>query len=189
MSLVSTPICDSGWQARDFSLKNIDKKTLSLKQVQGKNATLVMFICNHCPYVISIIDSVVEQTLTLKQQYGVGIVAIMPNDYLQYPQDSFENMIVFAEQHHFHFPYLIDSSQTVAKNYGAVCTPDFFGFDADLGLQYRGRFSDQRPSSPTSRPSNSKPTNELLEAMIHISKGQKISEQQLPSMGCSIKWK
>ena len=185
MSLVSTPVCDFGWKAPDFKLKNIDGRSISLEQIRGKTATLVMFICNHCPYVMNIIDSVVEQTLILKQQHGVGIVAIMPNDFSQYPQDSFENMILFAQKNKFHFPYLIDSSQTVAKSYDAVCTPDFFGFDDNLRLQYRGQFSDQRPSSP----SDFEPSKDLLEAMIILSKGQKVSEPQTPSMGCSIKWK
>ena len=149
---VSTPICDFGWKAPDFALKGTDGKTYSLADVKGPNGTLVMFICNHCPYVKAVAERLVDDVKTL-QTKGIGAVAIMPNDPEYNAEDSFENMKVFAERHGFTFPYVIDETQAVARAYDAVCTPDFFGLDADLGLQYRGRLdsSGRNPAPPDAK--------------------------------------
>lgn len=180
---VETPICDFGWPAPDFSLLATDGRTYTLADVRGKKATLVVFICNHCPYVKAVIDRLVRDAKAL-QQLGVGVAAISSNDAAQYPEDSFEAMAAFAANHGFTFPYLYDESQQVAKAYGAVCTPDFFGFDADLGLQYRGRLdsSGKQPAAPDAR-------RELLEAMQQVVLSQRGPSSQIPSMGCSIKRK
>ena len=138
-----TPICDFGWKAPPFTLPATDGKTYSLEALRGKNGTLVMFICNHCPYVKAVIDRIVRDVNELRG-LGVGAVAISSNDVAHYPEDSFVNMKRFAEAHRFSFPYLYDESQDVARAYDAVCTPDFFGFNADLELQYRGRLDASR---------------------------------------------
>lgn len=180
---VSTPICDFGWKAPDFTLPGIDGKTYSFADIRGEKGTLVIFICNHCPYVKAIIDRLVRDAKEL-QAAGIGVVAISSNDAEQYPADSFDNMKAFAEEHGFTFPYLYDETQEVAKAYGAVCTPDFFGFDADDGLQYRGRLdsSGKQPAAPDAR-------RELYEAMMQVAETGRGPEEQTPSMGCSIKWK
>ncbi|MFD0987564.1 thioredoxin family protein [Methyloligella solikamskensis] len=178
-----TPICDFGWKAPDFSLPATDGKTYSLDDVRGENGTLVMFICNHCPYVKSVIDRIVRDVNDLKA-YGIGAVAICSNDAESHPDDSFDNMKLFAEEHGFTFPYLHDETQEVAKRYDAVCTPDFFGFDADLGLQYRGRLDESRKEAA---PPDAK--RELFEAMKQVAETGEGPKAQTPSMGCSIKWK
>lgn len=180
---MTTPICDFGWQARDFSLPGIDGKTWTLADVRGPKGTLVMFICNHCPYVKAVVDRLVRDARDLQAQ-GIGVVAIMSNDTEKYPEDSFENMKSFAAAHGFTFPYLIDGSQQVARAYDAVCTPDFFGFDKDLGLQYRGRLDESRKeaAAPTAR-------RDLFEAMRQVAETGHGPAEQIPSMGCSIKWR
>ena len=180
---VETPICDFGWQAPDFSLKGIDGNITTLNDIKGETATLVMFICNHCPYVQSIIDRIVRDVKEL-QSLGMSAVAICANDAVEYPDDSFENMIKFAETNGFSFPYLHDETQAIAKTYGAVCTPDFFGFDKNLGLQYRGRLDASRKeaASPDVR-------RDLFLSMKQVIETGKGPEEQIPSMGCSIKWK
>jgi peroxiredoxin len=180
---VHTPICDFGWPAPDFSLPGTDGRIWTLADVRGPRATLIVFICNHCPYVKAVIDRLVRDAHALLDQ-GVGIAAICSNDPVQYPDDSFENMKRMAETHGFRFPYLHDESQAVAKAYDAVCTPDFFGFDADLGLQYRGRLdsSGKQPAAPDAR-------RELYEAMMAVAETGQGPREQTPSMGCSIKWK
>lgn len=180
---VETPICDFGWRAPDFRLPGIDGRDWTLDQVRGPNGALVMFVCNHCPYVQAVVDRLVRDVSAL-QALGVGAVAIMSNDTDAYPEDSFDNMKRFAAAHGYTFPYLFDQSQRVAATYGAVCTPDFFGFDAALGLQYRGRLdaSGRMPGPVTAR-------RELYEAMATVAAGQPGPAQQVPSMGCSIKWR
>ncbi len=176
------PICDFGWKAVDFQLEGIDGKTYSLEDVRGPNGTLVMFICNHCPYVKSVISRIVSDVEAL-QDKGIGAIAIMANDTDNYPEDSFDNMKAFAKAHGFGFPYVIDRSQEVAKAYDAVCTPDFFGFNAGLELQYRGRLDESKTTPvPNAR-------RELLEAMSQIAETGEGPREQIASMGCSIKWR
>lgn len=184
MALMHTPLCDFGWKAPDFSLAGTDGKTWTLANAKGPYGLLVMFICNHCPYVKAIIGRLVADAREL-QAAGVGVVAIMPNDPTYRQEDSFENMKIFSAANGFTFPYVIDESQTVARAYNAVCTPDFFGFNADLGLQYRGRLDEVNPSNPP-KPDTRK---ELVEAMLLVAKTGKGPREQTPSMGCSIKWK
>ena len=180
---VETPICDFGWQAPDFSLKGVDGKITTLNDVRGETATLVMFICKQCPYVKSIIDRIGRDVKEL-QALGMGAVAICANDAVEYPDDSYENMIKFAETNGFTFAYLQDETQEVAKQYDAVCTPDFFGFDKDLGLQYRGRLDASRKeaASPDVR-------RDLFVSMKQVIETGHGPKDQIPSMGCSIKWK
>jgi peroxiredoxin len=167
----------------DFSLKGTDGRMHSLADVKGESGTLVMFICNHCPYVKGVIDRLVEDCRVL-QQAGIGCVAIMPNDAQAYPADSFENMKLFAKQHGFPFPYLIDETQEVARGYDAVCTPDLFGFNRAGELQYRGRVdSAGAKGDPTGA------RRELREAMLQVAKTGRGPAEQIPSMGCSIKWR
>ncbi len=176
------PICDFGWKAVDFQLEGIDGKTYGLEDVRGPNGTLVMFICNHCPYVKSVISRIVSDVEALKEK-GIGAIAIMANDTDNYPEDSFDNMKAFAKAHGFGFPYVIDRSQEVAKAYDAVCTPDFFGFNAGLELQYRGRLDESKTTPvPNAR-------RELLEAMSLIAETGEGPRDQIASMGCSIKWR
>ena len=179
---IQTPICDFGQKAHDFKLKSTDNKIISLEDVMGENGTLIMFICNHCPYVKAIAERLSADTKTLKK-IDIGVIAIMSNDPQHNAEDSFENMSIFAQNHDFTFPYVIDETQNVARAYDAVCTPDFFGFNQDLELQYRGRLdgSGRMPSSGNSR-------RELVEAMVKISETGKGPTEQIPSMGCSIKW-
>ena len=147
MALTKTPICNFGEKAKDFNLKSVENKQISLNDVRGKNATLVMFICNHCPYVKAIIKDLVDDIKFL-ENFGVKSVGIMSNDVKNYPDDSFENMISFSKSHGFSFPYLIDETQDVAKKYGAVCTPDFFGYNKNMELQYRGRIRELKDLKP-----------------------------------------
>ena len=177
-----TPVCDFGRRAVDFDLKGVDGKRYRLGDIGGQRGTLVMFICNHCPYVRAIIDRLVGEVGELKA-HGVGAVAIMSNDVLSYPEDSFDKMKEFARQHNFVFPYVIDETQAVAKAYGAVCTPDFFGFNASLELQYRGRMDASR------RELLAGARRELFEAMTQIAATGQGPRDQTPSMGCSIKWR
>ena len=177
-----TPICQFGTKAIPFSLEGIDKKTYNLEEVKGKNGTLVIFICNHCPYVKGVIDRLVKDITNL-QQKGIGCVAIMSNDVKNYPEDSFENMKKFSKKNNFTFPYLYDETQEVAKAYGAVCTPDFFGYNKDLELQYRGRLDNAGISGEPLK------EKELLNAFHQIIKTGKGPKEQRASMGCSIKWK
>ena len=182
MTLTKTPICDFGKKAENFELKSTDNKIISLNDVKGENGTLIMFICNHCPYVKAVIEDIVQDCKKL-EKVGIKSVAIMSNDVKNYPEDSFENMIKFSQSHNFNFPYLFDESQEVAKNYGAVCTPDFFGYNGNLELQYRGRIRELKELKPV-RSGDS----DLLEAMKQISETGKGPVNQVPSMGCNIKW-
>ncbi len=179
---VETPLCDFGQKPFDFKLKAIDGKTYGLKDIQGPKGTLVMFICNHCPYVKAIISRLVSDVTEL-QKMGVGIIAINSNDPVTYPDDSFENMKIFAAENNFNFPYVVDDSQSVAKQYGAVCTPDFFGYNAKGELQYRGRLdASRKEAAPGAR-------RDLLEAFKEIVATGNGPREQSASMGCSIKWK
>ncbi len=179
----STAVCDFGWKALDFSLEGVDGKRYGLADVRGPKGTLVMFICNHCPYVKAAIDRIVEDAAAL-QKLGIGTIAIMPNDARSYPEDSLPNMKAFAAQHHFGFPYVIDESQETARAYDAVCTPEFFGFNAGLELQYRGRLDAGKTTAP---PPGAK--RELLDAMAEIAASGRGPREQVSSMGCSIKWR
>jgi peroxiredoxin len=171
-----------GWRAKDFALRGIDGKTYSLADVRGRKGTLVVFVCNHCPYVKASIGRIVAEANALRE-IGVGTIAIMPNDAEAYPEDSFDNMKAFAARHGFTFPYAIDASQDVARAYGALCTPDFFGFNAKDELQYRGRLDASRmtPIADARR--------DLYEAMKQIAETGQGPKEQHPSMGCSIKWR
>ena len=182
MTLTKTPICEFGKKAENFELKSTKNKIVSLNDVKGKNGTLIMFICNHCPYVKAVINDIVNDCKHLEKE-GINSIAIMSNDTKNYHDDSFDNMIKFAEEHKFIFPYLIDETQSVAKVYDAVCTPDFFGYNKDLELQYRGRIRELKNLKPV-RSSES----DLLNAMKMVAKTGKGPKDQIPSMGCSIKW-
>ncbi len=183
MALMHTPICDFGWQAPGFDLPDADGKRHSLQTLRGPNGLLLMFICNHCPYVLAIIDRLVREAKAV-QGLGMGVAAIMPNDWSVYPADAPDKMAAFAKENGFTFPYLIDKDQSVARAYNTVCTPDFFGFDAGLGLQYRGRLdaSGRNAAPPDAR-------RELYKAMKMIAAGEGGPKQQTASMGCSIKWR
>ena len=183
MVSLETPVCDFGVDAIDFALPGVDGKTWSLQQCAGENGLLVMFICNHCPYVKAIRERIVRDTKELLQ-YGINSVAIMSNDSALYEEDSFENMKKVATQFQFPFPYLLDETQEVAKAYGAVCTPDFFGYNKDLKLQYRGRLDASRKDTA---PADVR--RDLFEAMAQVAKTGHGPKEQIPSMGCSIKWK
>ncbi|MDH5473882.1 MAG: thioredoxin family protein [Gammaproteobacteria bacterium] len=183
MVSLETPVCDFGHDAIDFSLPGVDGATWSLRSCKGEKGLLVMFICNHCPYVKAIRDRIVRDTRELKA-IGINTVAIMSNDPSLYEEDSFENMKRVSEEFDFDFPYLIDETQAVARAYGAVCTPDFFGYNADLKLQYRGRLDASRKEAadPGVR-------RDLFEAMKQVAETGSGPAEQIPSMGCSIKWK
>ena len=182
MSLTKTPICDFGNKAENFQLNSTDNKIISLDDIKGENGTLIMFICNHCPYVKAIIKELVNDVKSL-EKLGIKSVGVMSNDVNNYPDDSFENMISFAKLHDFSFPYLIDETQTVAKEYGAVCTPDFFGYNKNLELQYRGRIRELKDLKPVK-----KGDSDLKLAMKLVAETGKGPEDQIPSMGCNIKW-
>ncbi|MDA8000564.1 MAG: thioredoxin family protein [Alphaproteobacteria bacterium] len=184
MALEQTPICDFGAKAPDFTLAATDGKRYSLADIRGENGTLIMFICNHCPYVKAIASRLAPTAARLLEA-GVGVGAVMPNDTEAYPDDSFAHMRLFAERHGFGFPYMIDETQDIARAYGAVCTPDFFGYDAGGGLQYRGRLDATTPSQPAAGDAR----QDLLEAMLGVAKGGKGPSEQQPSRGCSIKWR
>ena len=179
---LKTPICDFGQAAKSFELKSTNNEVIKLNDVKGTNGTLVMFICNHCPYVKAIIKDIVEDCKNLKE-LGITAVAICSNDTINYPEDNFENMIEFAKKHQFSFPYLFDETQNVARSYDAVCTPDFFGYNNDLKLQYRGRIRELDNLKPV-RAGDS----DLYSAMKQIAETGKGPETQIPSVGCGIKW-
>jgi peroxiredoxin len=182
MASINPPVCEFGWQAPDFKLPNIDGKQISRDETMGKNGLLVMFICNHCPYVKSILSRLIVDVKEL-QSLGVNTVAIMSNDPTDYPEDSFESMQKLALDMAFPFPYLLDETQQIAKTYGAVCTPDFFGFNNKFELQYRGRFDESRKeTAPCS-------TRDLFKAMKLIAETDEGPRDQIASIGCSIKWK
>ena len=183
MALLTTPVCDFGTKAIDFNLPGVDGRSWSLTEAMGKNGLLIMFICNHCPYVKAIQDRIVRDTDELKTR-GIGSVDIMSNDPLDYPEDSFENMQKLAKQLNFSFPYLFDETQAVAKQYNAICTPDFFGYNSQYELQYRGRLDSSGKAA-----ASTDTTRELFEAMKLIAETGHGPAQQVPSMGCSIKWK
>ena len=177
------PVCDFGWKAPDFTLPATNGQSYSLQEIAGEKGTLVMFICNHCPYVLAVIDRIVRDARDL-QAMGIGVAAICSNDAEAYPDDSFDNMQRMAETYGFSFPYLHDEDQSVARAYDAACTPDFFGFDSDLGLQYRGRLdASRREAGPDDA------RRDLYEAMKQVAETGKGPADQIPSMGCSIKWK
>ena len=180
---VETPICDFGWKAPGFTLPGTDGRNWELESVRGPRGTLIMFICNHCPYVQAVRDRIVRDANEL-QAMGIGVAAISSNDAETYPEDSFENMKQAAKRFGFTFPYLYDETQEVARAYDAVCTPDFFGFDKDLGLQYRGRLdASRREAGPLDL------RRELFLAMKQVAETGHGPADQIPSMGCSIKWK
>ena len=181
--LTQTPICDFGKKAVPFKLKSTEGKIISLEDLKGENGTLIMFICNHCPYVKAITKDIVEDCNELKK-LGVNSIAISSNDPTNYPEDSFENMIEFAKKNEFSFPYLIDETQEIAKAYDAVCTPDFFGYNKDLELQYRGRSRKLKNLIPI-RDGKS----DVYKAMKQIAETNNGPKDQIPSAGCSIKWK
>ena len=178
-----TPECDFNTKAHDFELKNTDDKFYKLDELVGDKATLIMFICNHCPYVKSILEQLVVEASVL-QKKGVACIAINSNDSSKYPEDSFENMQKISRKFGFSFPYLFDSTQAVARSYRAVCTPDFFGYNSKLELLYRGRFDDRKTSKQMSANSS-----ELFKGMIEIARTGKSPMNQIPSVGCSIKWR
>lgn len=182
MVSLQPPVCDFGWKAREFNLLGVDGKRYTPQGMCGKNGLLVMFICNHCPYVKSIRDRIVRDAREL-QQYGINSIAIMSNDPAEYEEDSFENMKKVAQQYAYPFPYVWDETQQVAKDYDAVCTPDFFGFNANLELQYRGRLDASRKEPVADAP------RDLFDAMVQVAKTGRGPLQQIASMGCSIKWK
>ena len=183
MVSLQTPICDFGWKAIDFDLPGVDGKRHNLATARGEKGLLVMFICNHCPYVKAVRERLVRDTEEL-MQHGVNSIAIMSNDPTEYPEDSFDHMRTLAAEFHFPFPYVWDETQRIAKAYGAVCTPDFFGFNAKLQLQYRGRLDASRKetAAPDAR-------RDLFEGMLEVARTGRGPAEQIPSMGCSIKWK
>ncbi|MCL7464011.1 thioredoxin family protein [Phaeovulum sp. NW3] len=180
---VSPPVCDFGWKAPGFTLPGTDGRDWSLDQIAGPRGTLIIFICNHCPYVQSVLDRIIRDARDLAD-LGIGVAAICSNDATAYPEDSFDRMVDLARDRALPFPYLHDESQAVAKAYGAICTPDFFGFNADLALQYRGRLdaSGRQPGPLDAR-------RDLYQAMRQIAETGRGPADQIPSMGCSIKWK
>jgi peroxiredoxin len=183
MVSLETPVCDFGTPAVDFSLPGVDGQTWTLEKCRGEKGLLVMFICNHCPYVKAVRERIVRDARELLD-YGIKSVAIMANDPTLYEEDSFENMKRVAEEFDFPFPYIMDESQEVARAYGAVCTPDFFGYNAELALQYRGRLDASRKDTA---PADAR--RDLFEAMVQVATTGQGPKEQIPSMGCSIKWK
>ncbi len=182
MVSLQPPLCDFGWHARPFDLLGVDGKRHTLESSRGKNGLLVMFICNHCPYVKSIRERIIRDTLEL-QQHGINSIAVMSNDPAEYAEDSFDNMKLISQHYHYPFPYVWDETQQIAKDYGAVCTPDFFGFNGNMELQYRGRLDASRkePVADAKR--------DLFDAMFQVAKTGQGPREQIASMGCSIKWK
>ncbi len=177
------PVCNFNWPAPGFSLPATDGKTYRLDDIAGENGTLLMFICNHCPYVLAILDRIIRDAEELKE-LGIGVAAICSNDAISYPADSFDNMTRMAAERSFPFPYLHDENQSVARNYDAACTPDFFGFNRDLGLQYRGRLDASRNvAGPVDL------RRDLFEAMKQVAETGQGPREQIASIGCSIKWK
>ena len=182
MVLTKTPICNFGEKPHSFELKDVSEKVCNFKDLTGEKGTLIMFICNHCPYVKAVIKDIVNDANNLKN-LNVNTIAIMSNDTKNYPDDSFENMIKFSKINKFNFPYLLDETQETAKKYGAVCTPDFFGYNRDLELQYRGRIRELKDLKPVSTGKS-----DLFSAMKMIAETGKGPQNQIPSMGCNIKW-
>tara|TARA_B100000959_G_C14746585_1_gene527361 strand:+ start:250 stop:804 length:555 start_codon:yes stop_codon:yes gene_type:complete len=182
MSITETPICNFGDKAKDFKLPSTENKNITLEDIRGENGTLIMFICNHCPYVKAVIKDI-EEDVKYLESLGVKSVAISSNDVKNYPEDSFKNMIAFSKSNKFSFPYLYDENQEIAKNYGAVCTPDFFGYNKNLELQYRGRIRELKNLKPV-REGDS----DLKIAMKLIAQTGNGPKNQIPSMGCNIKW-
>jgi peroxiredoxin len=182
MSLTKTPVCNFGEKSKSFELLSTDNKKISLEEIKGENGTLIMFICNHCPYVKAIIKDLVEDVKFL-ESLGVKSAGIMSNDVKNYPDDSFENMISFSKSNNFSFPYLYDVTQNVAKEYGAVCTPDFFGYNKNLELQYRGRIRELKNLKPIRND-----ISDLRKAMEMVAKTENGPKDQVASMGCNIKW-
>ena len=180
--LIKTPICDFGKSAKKFELKSVNNEIIKLDDIRGKNGTLIMFICNHCPYVKAVIKDIVEDCKNL-EKLGIKSVAICSNDSINYPEDSFDKMIEFSKKYNFNFPYLIDETQKVAKDYDAVCTPDFFGYNNQLELQYRGRIRELKDLKPINNGES-----DLFKAMKKIAETQNGPKEQIPSMGCNIKW-
>jgi len=183
MVSLTTPICDFGLPAIEFDLPGVDGQNWTLEKAKGSNGLLVMFICNHCPYVKAIQERLANDARILRDHYGINSIAIMSNDPSEYEEDSFENMKKVAETFDFPFPYVMDETQEVAKAYGAVCTPDFFGYNADLKLQYRGRLDASRKETAAKDVKR-----DLLEAMKQVAETGQGPQEQIPSMGCSIKW-
>ena len=183
MVSVETPVCDFGRPAPDFSLPGIDGRIWTRDECVGPNGLLVMFICNHCPYVKAIRERLVRDTRELRE-HGIHSVAIMSNDSSQYEEDSLDNMQAVSRDFNFPFPYLLDEDQQIAKAYGAVCTPDFFGYNAAGGLQYRGRLDASRKEAA---PADAR--RDLFEAMQQVAQTGAGPKEQIPSMGCSIKWR
>ena len=183
MASLETPVCEFGWKAIDFDLLGVDGKRHNLASAKGENGLLVMFICNHCPYVKAVQDRIIRDVNELKQ-HGINAIAIMSNDPADYPEDSFENMTLIAKKLNYPFPYVWDETQEIAKQYGAVCTPDFFGFNSQLELQYRGRLDASRKETA---PADVR--RDLFEAMLQVAKTGHGPENQIPSIGCSIKWR
>jgi peroxiredoxin len=183
MVSLETPVCEFGLPAPDFSLPGVDGKTWTRDDCMGPKGLLVMFICNHCPYVQAVRERIVRDARELAE-LGVNCVAIMSNDPTDYPEDSFENMKQVAADFQFPFPYLLDETQGVAKTFGAICTPDFFGYNGQLELQYRGRLDESRKETA---PDGVR--RDLFEGMKQVAETGKGPEQQIPSIGCSIKWK
>ena len=181
MPALNTPVCEFGWKAQNFSLQSTSNEIVELNKARGQNGTLIMFICNHCPYVVSALDEIIFEALELIKN-DIAVIAISSNDVSTHPDDSFENMQALSVDKKLPFPYLYDETQEVAKTYDAACTPDFFGFNSELSLQYRGRLNNKRESPKEIR-------RELYSAMIQIAKTGKGPREQIPSMGCSIKWK
>lgn len=182
MVSLNPPVCDFGWKAPDFNLPGVDGKRWTLEDVAGPKGTLVMFICNHCPYVQAIRERLVADVRELKT-LGINAIAIQSNDIMSYPDDGFQRMKEVAAEFDFSFPYVLDENQQVAKAYGAICTPDFFGFNARLELQYRGRFDASRKETVSSS------TRDLFHAMQQIAETGSGPKAQIASIGCSIKWK
>ena len=182
MVLTKTPICNFGEKPHSFELKDVSEKTYNFKDLVGEKGTLIMFICNHCPYVKAVIKDIVHDADKLKN-LNINTVAVMSNDTKNYPDDSFENMIKFSKMNKFNFPYLFDETQKIAKKYGAVCTPDFFGYNGNLELQYRGRIRELKDLKPVSTGES-----DLFNAMKMIAETGRGPQKQIPSMGCNIKW-
>jgi peroxiredoxin len=183
MVSLSPPVCDFGRPAIDFRLPGVDGQQHTLASARGPQGLLIMFICNHCPYVKAVLDRIVRDTRELAAM-GIGSIAIMSNDSGDYPEDSWSNMVEIAKRMEFPFPYVLDESQAVAKAYGAVCTPDFFGYNAALELQYRGRLDESRKDT-----AGADARRELFEAMTQVARTGRGPARQTPSIGCSIKWK
>lgn len=183
MASLETPVCEFGWKAIDFDLLGVDGKHHNLASAKGEKGLLVMFICNHCPYVKAVQDRIIRDVNELIP-HGINAIAIMSNDPADYPEDSFENMAKVAKQWNYPFPYVWDETQEIAKQYGAVCTPDFFGFNNNLELQYRGRLDASRKEAAPADV-----CRDLFEGMMQVAKTGHGPREQIPSIGCSIKWR